>query len=153
VRGCISPSIDILKKQYGHDIESMIGEIQRNIGILSSVEFLPNVESRFMTGGPIPFTADLMSDAEYLHFVPNQELYWVAKFQKDIKYLGTSGKKMPTQFSVFVMERNPYWIPILRELRDYVKDTSDAGNFQVKTFFGRSNVPPDVREYLALICS
>jgi hypothetical protein len=77
----------------GHDIESMIYQIQTDIGILKSVCFYQDVEAKFMTGGPIPFDDALMADPKYLHYVANQELYWVAKFQKDLKYLGTSGKK------------------------------------------------------------
>jgi hypothetical protein len=148
-----NPSVDIFDRKYGHDIEAMITEIKNDIGILNGVVFYPNVESRFMTGGLIPFTDTLMSDAEYLHFVPNQELYWVAKFQKDIKYLGTTGKKMPTQYSVLVMERNPYWIPIIRELREYIKDTPNTETFQITSFFSRSNAPQFAHEYLRLICS
>jgi len=130
----------------------MITEIKNDIGILNGVVFYPNIESRFMTGGPIPFTDTLMSDAEYLHFVPNQELYWVAKFQKDIKYLGTTGKKMPTQYSVIVMERNPYWIPIIRELREYIKDAPNTESFQITSFISRTSGPQFAQEYLRLIC-
>ncbi len=137
-----NPAVNIFDRKYGHDIEAMITEIKTDIGILDGVMFYPNVEARFMTGGLIPFTDTLMSDAEYLHFVPNQELYWVAKFQKDIKYLGTTGKKMPTQYAVLVMERNPYWVPIMRELRGYINDTPNAESFQMSSFLSRTNAPP-----------
>ena len=106
------PSLNIYGRKYGHDVEGMIGEIKQKVGILNNVEFLPNVEQRFMIGGPIPFNDQLMSDPEYLHYVQNQELYWVAKYQKDLKYIGTSGEKMPKQFGILVMMRNPYWIPL-----------------------------------------
>jgi hypothetical protein len=148
-----NPSVNISDRKYGHDIEAMITEIKDDIGILNGVFFHPNVESRFMTGGLIPLTDTLMSDAEYLHFVPNQELYWVAKFQKDIKYFGTTGKKMPTQYSVFVMERNPYWVPIIRELRTYIKDTPNVEPFQMTSFLNRTNAPQFALEYLTKICS
>jgi hypothetical protein len=148
-----NPTVDILAKQYGHDIEAMINEIKKDIGILNNVVFLPHVENRFMTGGPIPFTDSLMSDVEYLHFVPNQELYWVAKFQKEIKYLGTTGKSMPTQYSVTVMERNPYWVPIIKELRMYLKNSPEPESFQMNFYLSRNNVPEFAREYLNQICS
>ena len=148
-----NPTVNILAKEYGHGIEAMITEIKKDIGILSNITFYPNVESRFMTGGLIPFTDTLMSDEEYLHFVPNQELYWVAKFQKEIKYLGTTGKNMPTQYSVLVMERNPYWVPIMRELRTYLNDSTDAESFQMSSFLSRNNAPEFAREYLRKICS
>jgi hypothetical protein len=32
------------------------------------------------------------------------------------------------------MERNPYWIPIIRELRAYLKDSSGAESFQFTSF-------------------
>ncbi|PZO38333.1 MAG: hypothetical protein DCF19_16780 [Pseudanabaena frigida] len=146
-----NPSVNIFR--YGHDIETMINDIKRDIGILNGVMFYPDVESRFMTGGLIPFTDTLMSDIEYLHFVPNQELYWVAKFQKDIKYLGTTGRRMPTQYSILVMERNPYWLPIMRELRGYIQDTRNEESFHMASFLSRPNSPPFALEYLRQICS
>jgi hypothetical protein len=86
-----NPSIDVYTRGYGHDIENMIFEIQREIGILQSIQFYPNVEANYMIGGLVPMTS--LQNLDYQHFIPNQELYWVAKFQKDIKYLGTSGKR------------------------------------------------------------
>lgn len=144
-----NPEANILK--YGHDIESMIIEIKSTTGVLKDVLFYPNVEKRFMTSCPIPFTDTLMSDEEYLHFVPNQELYWVAKFQKDIKYLGTTGNKMPTQYGVMVMSRNPHWIPILKELRNYIKDNHEE-SFEISRFLSGTNSPEFAYEYIKLIC-
>lgn len=142
------PHLSIYQQRYGHDIESMIGEIRANIGILSSIAFLPNVESRFMTGGPIPFTDTIMSDQEYLHYVPNQELNWVAKFQKDLKYIGTSGKNMPIQFSITVMERNPFWIPIFAELRAYLRSDATNETLAIWQLKQRGQWPPEVKYFL-----
>jgi hypothetical protein len=148
-----NPTANIFDKKYGHDIEAMLVEIKKDISILSNVTFYPNVETRFMTGGPIPFTDEIMSDIEYLHFVSNQELYWVAKFQKDVKYLGTSGKKMPTQYSVLVMERNPYWIPIIKELRDYIKDSMPGESLHISKFLSEENKNHFAYSFINAICS
>jgi hypothetical protein len=140
-------SINIMDRKYGHDIEAMLEEIKKDIGILPGITFYPNVESKFMTGGPIPFTENIMSDPEYLHYIANQELYWVAKFQKDIKYLGTSGKKMPTQYAIMVMGRNPFWIPIMKEIRTYLTDTPDT-SFGINLFMRDSNAPDFAKKYI-----
>jgi hypothetical protein len=145
-----NPSINVTK--FSHEIEDMIEEIKRDIGIMTGLSFYSDVENRFMTGGLVPFSDTLMSDSEYIHYVANQELYWVSKFQKDIKYLGTSGKKMPTQYSILVMERNPYWISIMKEIRSYLLDTPD-NSFQMGLFFRRNNAPDFAIEYLKQICS
>lgn len=134
------PTINVSGGRYGHDIEFMITELQRKCGVLSTVSFYPSVKDRFMTGGPIPWTDLLMSDAEYLHYIANQELYWTAKFQKDLKYLGTPGKNMPLQYSVMVMERNPYWSPILRELRQYVRADLASESLTLSSFRANANV-------------
>jgi hypothetical protein len=148
-----NPSINIYEKKYGHNIENMLLQIKAEIGIIQYIQFYPNVESRFMTGGPIPLTDALMSDPEYLHYVPNQELYWVAKFQKDIKYFGTSGKYMPTQYGVTVMERNIYWVQLLRDLRSYIVHAPEIQSPQMQIHLNHNNPPLYVREYLHLICS
>lgn len=137
--------------QYGHDIESMISKIQQDSGLLTHVTLKPNVEKRFMTGRPIPFTNELMSDLEYIHYVENQELYWVSKFQKEIKYLGTNDRRMPTQFSLVVMERNPYWIPTLKELRGFLMENSNTSMY-MDNFLKNSSIEYAV-QYLRQICS
>ena len=63
----------ITPKELGHRIEQMISGIQKRIGILQGITFHPTVEHRFMTGGLIPFSDSIMSDAEYLHYISNQE--------------------------------------------------------------------------------
>ena len=145
------PALNTAARPYGHDIEAMIEKIKREIGILNSVKFMPNVEARFMTGGPIPFTNELMSDAEYLHWVPNQELYWTAKFQKELKYIGTTGKGMPVQFGIFVMERNPYWVPILKEIRAFLRKDEPQETFTMQRFIADQTRPQWAREFIDLI--
>ena len=140
---------DVFK--FGHDIESMIIEIKNVTTILKEVRFYPNVEPRFMTGGLIPFTDTLMSDEEYLHFISNQELYWVAKFQKEIKYFGTSGKKVPMQYSVTVIARNPHWVAILKEIRDYIKDDSTEGSFEMSRFINSIDSPKFAVDFIRMI--
>ncbi len=148
-----NPSISDIGKTYGHRIDKMIEVIQSEVGLLRDVRFLPGVESRFMTGGLIPLTDRLMADVEYLHYVPNQELYWVAKFQKEIKYLGTQTQTMPTQFAVFVMERNPYWFPIFKELRTNLVQGPGAASFSMDNFL--KDTAPHLefaRQFLSSIC-
>ncbi len=143
---------NLLSKPYNHSIESMIQEIKREIGILQDIEFLPNVDKKFMTGGPPILSEELMRDKEYLHYISNQELYWVAKYQKDIKYLGTSGKPMPTQYSIMVMERNPYWISIFKELRNFIMDNSNVSMY-MESFLNSKTSPMFAVEYLKWICN
>jgi hypothetical protein len=147
------PKLKLTGRNYGHNIESMVSEIKTKIGILKSVFFMPNVEARFMTGGPIPLTDALMSDAEYLHYVPNQELYWTAKFQKELKYIGTSGNGMPVQFGILVMERNPYWVPLLKELRSYLRNGEVYETPTMQSFLSSANYPQFAREFVQRVCN
>ena len=144
-----NPSLNIYGRNYGHDIEAMIGEIKRDIGMLPAIHFLPTVESKFMTGGLV--TLQQTSDPEYQHYIENQELYWTAKFQKELKYIGTSGKGMPAQFAILVMERNPYWIPIIKELRSYVVDPTVGQSFTMQSYLRRTDLPAFVIKYLEAI--
>lgn len=145
------PTVNIYQKRYGHNIEDMIIEIKGKTGLLKAVEFLPSVESKFMTGGPIPFSDTLMSDSAYVHYVANQELYWVSKFQKDLKYIGTSGERMPSQFSFVVMERNPYWIPILNEMRSFLRRGEPNETLHISSIAMRGALPAETKSYLEAI--
>jgi len=142
------PSINITERKYGHNIGFMIEEIKRNIGILKQISLISGIESKFMKGGLVPMTA--MNDPDYHHYIANQELYWAAKFQKDIKYLGTSGKNMPTQYSIMVMNRNPYWISILKEINLYISDIP-VFNFSVDIFLNDRNIHEVFKEYVRAV--
>lgn len=146
-----APTTNIYQKQYGHNIEGMIKEIREKTSLLIGVEVLPNVEIKFMTGGPIPLADSLLSDHEYLHYMANQELYWVSKFQKDLKYIGTSGEKMPSQFSFMVMERNPYWIPILKEMRSFLRHGETTETLTISSLGLRRVIPAEAKSYLEAI--
>jgi len=55
-----------------------------------------------------------------LHYFHNQELYIVAKFLPDLKYLGAPLKSVKGAYALGYIHPNPYWIGFLRELRDYI---------------------------------
>ena len=147
-----SPDRPVFTKGEGHHIEGFISRIQAETGLLRQLSFFPEVENRFMTGGLIPLTESLSSEPIYRHYLENQELYWIAKFQQELKYLGTPGKRMPSQFSVLVMARNPYWIPILGELRKYVAKEFPQEGLTAQRFL-RCDAPDFAKEYVANVCN
>ena len=131
-------SIDLHKK-FGHKIEDMINYLKDNVGLMKYLNIEQGIEN-FMTNGPVPLSLPPDQQIIYNNYIENQELYWVMKFLKDLKYIGTKGKTMPTQYSILVMERNPYWINILKEIRDYICKNENPYNLSINNFSERQNI-------------
>lgn len=98
----------------GHDIWSLIVKLKTDYNILETYDIRERVLSQFLNGNIAYYESD-SSDAE--NYRMNMEFYWVASLLKDIKYLGTYCRSISNGYFLVVKERNPYWIPILRELR------------------------------------
>lgn len=137
-------------KRYGHDVGGMLLELQDRQNILQGYRLNNATSDKYLFMSPVPF--EETSNPEFQHFIANQELYWVANFQKNLKYLGTPGRDMPSQFSLVVMGRNPYWIPFLRELRHFCRKRCGFETLARRTYLELNGAPLEavgfVREVL-----
>ncbi|HKZ55353.1 MAG TPA: hypothetical protein VJ123_07725 [Anaerolineales bacterium] len=85
--------------------------------------FLPQYELR-----EVVLARDLLSVDHYstlekpdlMHFLQNQELYVVAKYLADLKYLGAPLKQIEGAYAVGYSFPNPRWIILFRALREYL---------------------------------
>lgn len=136
---------------FGHNIERMLNTLKDEANLLQDISFHPDVENSYMTGGLIPVSET--DNPEYTHYIQNQELYWTAKFQKELKYLGTPGKRMPTEYALFVMNRNPYWIPVLGELRSFTRDGFENESMPIISYRSQSNPEMFERQFVDSICT
>jgi len=117
------PSLE--PKSQGHKVGQMIEKLN-STGILSLYQVKDNLRDRFLKSGWR--TADELSkEDDYPEFIANQEMYWIAYFLADLKYLGTQHLLAPTAFGVAVRARNPYWASIFREIRSSLGHSTFAG--------------------------
>lgn len=90
--------------------------------------FLPQYELRESV-----LARDLLSVEDYsqlarddlLEFLQNQELYVVAKYLGDLKYLGAPLKKIKGAYALGYTFPNPRWIGLFRALREYLGHPSE----------------------------
>lgn len=102
---------------FNHGVASLLRMVQSQ-GLLTNYQMNDQFRDRFM--GVCPHPIELMQDADYCSYIANQELYWVAYYLADLKYLGTEHKRAPDIFGLTVMCCNPYWIPFFSELRGHL---------------------------------
>ena len=141
------PSTDVTT--HGHGVGSMLKKVQVwNPSLLDTYKLLPSVPGKFMGSPLLPLAAT--ADPEYEHYIRHQELYWVAEYLADIKYLGSAHKKLPGTFAVMTCARNPYWVPFFKELRAYLGwPIAGMWSDPIAHYLARPSALPHARAWLA----
>jgi hypothetical protein len=145
----LSVEPDIPASKRGHNVGSMLKLMQAlPEPLLKGYVLRPAVFQNYMGGGLVPMSA--MTDPDYLHYIANQELYWISMYLADIKYLGTEHKTLPNAYGVFVRCANPYWVPFFREMRAHLCwPRENSWLDHVGTFLaGNPIVHPDTMDFL-----
>ena len=133
-------------KTYGHGLVGLLDLLHAN-GQLRHFNVKESIRDRIMKQWPRPVSA--LADPDFQEYTQNQELYWVAYYLADVKYLGSEHVRAPAQFGLMVMARNPYWVPFFKELRLYL-GWPTAGSFYdcIATELGRGKLPTDSEAFL-----
>ena len=104
-------------KNYRHSLPELLKLMHSN-GLLISYKINDEIRDSIMLRSP--HTIDILSNSNYLEYISNQELYWVAYYLSDLKYLGSEHIRAPELFNILVMTRNPYWIPFFKEIQAFL---------------------------------
>lgn len=133
-------------KSYGHGLVGLLDMLHTN-GQLNQFTVRESIRDNIMTKWPHP--ASMFSDPDFLEYTQHQELYWVAYYLADVKYLGSEHVRAPDQFGLMVMPRNPYWVSFFKEIRLYL-DWPTAGSFFdcIATELRRGTLPRDSEAFL-----
>jgi len=145
----LDPTVDVTKKS--HRVGEMLAEVQnRAPGLLAGYTLRDLVYQKFMSNPLIPLAQT--ADPDYEHYIQHQELYWVARYLQDLKYLGTVHKQMPDQFAVLAMSCNPHWETFFHELRRYLAWPEQGAWFDhIGRFMASNSAPPPVQRFLAAL--
>lgn len=136
-------------KSYGHGLSGLLDLMHAN-GLLLSYTVKESIRDTIMNRCPHPI--ETMSDPDFLEYTINQELYWVAYYLSDIKYLGSEHIRAPETFGVTVMSRNPYWIPFFKELRQFLDWPTQSTFFaSIAPNISHGQMPNDAKAYLAAL--
>lgn len=111
----LDPNFNAVK--YGHHVDRLL-QVAHNTGLLADFQVSESVRDRIMMKWPHPI--EMLGDTDYQQYVACQELYWVAYFLADSKYLGVGFRSAPESYGVTTLARNPFWIPFFKELRTFL---------------------------------
>lgn len=146
----MNPTADI-GRTFGHRFDRLL-TTAHNEGLVAGYQVDAHVRDRIMRSYPHPL--EMMGDPDFQNYTANQELYWVAYYLADVKYLGPGHRAAPDEFGVMVMGRNPYWVDFFLELRTFLGWTDDpwvAANFNSIVVGG--SISDGALQYLAMLDS
>jgi uncharacterized protein (DUF1919 family) len=107
---------------------------------LGSTESVYN--SNFLGGTPALNRDDL------LHYLKNQEFYYITKHLPDLKYLGAPLITHQGPFGIGFIAQNDYWIRFLKELRLYLNHPAPNRPDWIRHHIEEQDIPPTSIRYL-----
>ena len=111
---------------YKHGVSELLDAAHFK-GLLSDYEVRHSIRDKIM--GKWPHPIEMMSDPDFQAYITHQELYWVAYYLADVKYLGSEHIRAPDAFGIIVMARNSYWVSFFHQLRRYLNWPIAGGFF------------------------
>ena len=103
---------------FNHKIKRLWDTLKAN-----DPAFMPSYELRDVVYNSdfAKFHGKNLSHDTWMHFIKNQELYWIAKHLADLKYIGVRLKTIEHPGWLGMEHPNDYWIAFLKELRGYLQ--------------------------------
>ncbi len=91
-----------------------------------------------------------LSPDDQIHYFKNQEFYLIAKHLSDIKYLGAPLNSIKKSYYSFaILEKNPYWISFLKELRHYLGWPPPGHRDWIMDCITEKRIPASAARYLS----
>jgi len=156
----------------GHTVElylkaantKITGDIERTIGFGHKVKAIWDnckaKDSAFMPQYKIRddiYNRDLqlspfkgLNAKDTIHLGNNYELYIIAKYLPDLKYLGAPPKikTMKGDAGLYLIYYNGYWINFLKDMRRYLGHPEEGRRDTISFHIDRSTMPPEAVRFL-----
>ena len=144
---------DARVESYGHDVQRLLNDLRsKEPELLAEYALRPGAIRKYVTCADLPAAAAV--DPDYLHFNQNRELYWIATFLAETKYLFASpGKRLKGRdFVVFIFGLNEYWLPFFRQLRAYLSAQGVHLSTRLEKASRSEMLAPPSQGYLRALC-
>ena len=131
---------------FRHDIPGIWAACRgRDPGFLPQYQLRESVLARDLLS--VEGYSQLAKD-DLLEFLHNQELYVVAKYLGDLKYLGAPLKKIKGAYALGYSFPNPRWISLFGALRGYLGHPSENKADLIRHHIENGDLPVSSVEYL-----
>jgi hypothetical protein len=131
---------------FGHDIPRIWHDCK-----LQDPHFLPAHELResVLERNLVDFNDyRRLNKDDLMHFLHDQELYVIAKYLADLKYLGAPLKRVKGAFGVAYFFPNPRWIDLFKQLRTYLGYPREGHLDIIRQHIEERDIPPSSISYL-----
>ena len=134
--------------KFGHQIKAIWDDCKAK-----DSAFMPQYEIRDdiynMDLVPSPYKG--LNKEDTIHLGNNYELYIIAKYLPDLKYLGAPPRKMKTGAGLYLLYPNSYWIYFLKDMRRYLGHPEEGRMDKISFHIEHSTLPPETVRFLKML--
>ena len=143
----ITGDIDRAMKR-GHNLKAIWDDCKaKDSAFMPQYEIRDDIYNRDLLLSPY----EGLNAEDTLHLGNNYELYIIAKYLPDLKYLGAPPKTMKGEAGLYLIYPNTYWINFLKEMRRYLGHPEEGRRDTILFHIEHSTMPPETVHFLKML--
>ena len=133
---------------FGHEVKTIWDECKaKDPAFMPQYEIRDDIYNKDLV--PSPYKG--LNKEDILHLGNNYELYIIAKYLPDLKYLGAPLKTMKGDSGLYLIYHNTYWIDFLKEMRRYLGHPEENRMDIISFHIDNSTMPPETVRFLKML--
>ena len=134
--------------KFGHNLKAIWDDCKaKDSAFMPQYEIRDDIYNRDLLLSPY----EGLNAEDTLHLGNNYELYIIAKYLPDLKYLGAPPKTMKTEAGLYFLYPNSYWIDFLKDMRRYLGHPEKSGRDTISFHIDRGTMPPETVRFLKML--
>jgi hypothetical protein len=131
--------------RFGHQVKAIWDDCKaKDSAFMPRYEIRDDIYNRDL----LPRSVEGLNEEDRIHLANNYELYIIAKFLPDLKYLGAPLKTMKGEAGLHLIYPNTYWIDFLKDMRRYLGHPDKSRRDTISFHIDRSTMPPETVWFL-----
>lgn len=131
--------------RFGHQIKAIWDDCKVNdSAFMPKYEIRDDIYNMDLQNRPY----ERLNQEDGIHLGNNYELYIIAKYLPDLKYLGAPLKTMKGAAGLGLIFPNDYWIDFLKDMRRYLGHPEEGKMDKISYHIDRSPMPPETVDFL-----
>lgn len=131
--------------RFGHQIKAIWDDCKaKDPTFMPQYEIRDDIYNRDLLSSPF----EGLNKEDIIHLGNNYELYIIAKYLPDLKYLGAPPKTMKGKAGLGLIFPNTYWIDFLKDMRRYLGHPEEGRMDTISFHIDSSTMPPETVSFL-----
>jgi hypothetical protein len=134
--------------RFGHQVKAIWDDCKaKDSAFMEEYEIRDDIYDRDLLTRPY----EGLNEENRIHLGNNYELYIIAKYLPDLKYLGAPPKTMKGQAGLALIYPNTYWIGFLKDMRRYLGHPEEGRMDIISFHIDNSTMPPETVHFLKML--